>query len=101
MKTRHNSKGMYFLLMIFYVAMTAIMFVLGMLSNSGKMYTVFLYVVAGLWLLMAYREYHAWQLDRDRFENPVYMDDLATSGGSRVGKNKKRKQNQKNQGRRK
>ena len=92
MKTRHNSKGMYFLLMIFYVAMTAIMFVLGMLSNSGKMYTVFLYVVAGLWLLMAYREYHAWQLDRDRFENPVYMDDLATSGGSRIGKNKKRKQ---------
>ena len=91
MKTRHNSKAAYFLLIIFYVVMTAVMFVIGMLSNSGKTYTVFLYVVAGLWLLMAYREYHAWQLDRDRFETPLYTDDLATRGGNRVGKNKKKK----------
>lgn len=91
MKTRHNSKAAYFLLIIFYVVMTAVMFVIGMLSNSGKTYTVFLYVVAGLWLLMAYREYHAWQLDRDRFETPLYIDDLATRGGNRVGKNKKKK----------
>ena len=87
MKTRHNSKAAYFLLIIFYVVMTAVMFAIGMLSNSGKTYTVFLYVVAGLWLLMAYREYHAWQLDRDRFETPVYVDNLATRGGNRVGKN--------------
>lgn len=98
MKTRHNSKAAYFLLIIFYVVMTAVMFAIGMLSNSGKTYTVFLYVVAGLWLLMAYREYHAWQLDRDRFETPVYVDNLATRDGNRVGKNKKKKkaENRKN-----
>ena len=31
MKTRHNSKAAYFLLIIFYVVMTAVMFAIGML----------------------------------------------------------------------